>query len=176
MIHSSRTDSIFKKQKTSLLLRVLLLIVGLTVGLLTFILPVRYDVPIPREEAEEYVGYFEEFESRKKYKTIYFRDGSEFELYPYTDPDGIIESMINMENGTKLYLLINPNNQYVAEIRTETDELLNFETSQEATYEYKKGYVGIGVFMCIASFIVLLMQPTKRKNSAKKTRSKKRRK
>ena len=158
---------VIEKMKTSIVLRVSFLIVCVAIGLFVFILPVRDDVPISREKAEEYTGYFEEFESREKYKAIHFRDGSEYELYPYADPDGIIESLINMTKGTKLYLLINPNNQYVAEIRTETEELLNFETSQEATFKGRKGSIWLGAILCILPVLVLLILRREKKEAVK---------
>ena len=50
-----------------------------------------------------------------------------------------------MKKGTKLYILVNPNNELVAEIKTDTRELLNFETSQREVAAYGNGYVVIGM-------------------------------
>ena len=68
-----------------------------------------------------------------------------------------------MEKGTKLLLLVNPNSHCIAEIRTETEELLNFEISQQTTYIYYKGYGWIGAFMCIAPIIITLLLKFERK-------------
>ena len=74
-----------------------------------------------------------------------------------------------MEKGTKLFLLVNPNSHCIAEIRTETEELLNFEISQQTTYNYHKGYIWIGAFMCIAPIILTLLLKFERKAEKKET-------
>lgn len=45
------TDAFLEKLKTSILLRMLFPVVGVAVGLFAFILPIRKDVPIARDEA-----------------------------------------------------------------------------------------------------------------------------
>lgn len=162
------TNGFLEKLKTSILLRILVLVVGAAIGLFAFILPTRNDVPIAREEAEVYAGCFEKLESGKNYQTVCFQDGAEYELH-HTAPEELLESLAAMEKGTKLFLLVNPNNHYIAEIRTETEELLNFENSQQATYNYNKGYIWIGVFLCIAPIIVILFLELEKKAEKKET-------
>lgn len=163
------TDAFLEKLKTSILLRILFLIVCVAVGLFAFILPIRNYVPVAREEAEVYVGCFEKFESQRNYRTVCFRDGAEYELYPHTLPKELLGSLESMENGTKLYLLVNPNNHYIAEIRTETKELLNFENSQQAAYNYRKGYIWLGAFLCLAPVVILLLLELEKKAAKKET-------
>ena len=163
------TNDFFEKLKTSLLLRILFPVVCVAVGLFVFILPIRNDVPIARENAEVYVGYFEKLESQKNYQTVCFRDGAEYELHPHTVPEELLESLEAMEKGTKLHLLVNPNNHYIAEIRTDTKELLNFENSQQTTYNYNKGYIWLGAFLCLAPFIILLLLGLEKKAAKKET-------
>lgn len=163
------TEDFFEMLKKSILLKILFLVVSVAVGLFAFILPIRNDVPIARQKAETYVGYFEKIELRKNYRAIYFQDGAEYELHPHTNPDGLLESLKNMEKGTKLFLLINPNNHYVAEIRTGTEELLNFENSQKANFDYNKGYIWFGVFLCIAPVFILLLLNLEKKAMIKKS-------
>ena len=169
-------DVFLEKLKTNILLRILFVVVGAAVGLFAFILPIRNYVPVAREEAEVYVGCFEKFESQRNYRTVCFRDGAEYELYPHTLPKELLGSLESMENGTKLYLIVNPNNHYIAEIRTETEELLNFENSQQATYNYNKGYIWIGAFMCLAPFIILLLLGLEKKAEKKETARQKKQK
>ena len=128
------TDAFLEKMKTSILLRVLVVVVGVGVGLFAFILPIRNYVPVAREDAEVYVGYFEKLKSLRNFRTVCFQDGAEYELYPHTIPKELLKSFETMEKGTKLFLLVNPNSHCIAEIRTETEELLNFEISQQTTY------------------------------------------
>ncbi len=161
------SDYFFEKLKRSILLKILFVVVGIAVGLFAFILPVRNDVPVAREEAEVYVGYFEKSESRRNYRSVCFRDGAEYELHPHTMPEELLGTLETMEKGTKLFLLVNPNNHYIAEIRTETEELLNFETSQQTVYRYSKGYIWIGAFLCIAPVIVILLLELEKKATKK---------
>lgn len=162
-------DNFLEKLKTSILLRILFLVVGVAVGLFVFILPIRNDVPIAREEAEVYVGCFEKLESQRNYRSVCFQDGAEYELHPHTVPEELLKSLEALEKGTKLFLLVNPNNHYIAEIRTETEELLNFEISQQTTYNYSKGYIWIGAFLCIAPVILLLLLKIEKKATKKET-------
>lgn len=163
------TDVFLEKMKTSILLRVLVVVVGVGVGLFAFILPIRNYVPVAREDAEVYVGYFEKLESLRNFRTVCFQDGAEYELYPHTIPKELLKSFETMEKGTKLFLLVNPNSHCIAEIRTETEELLNFEISQQTTYNYHKGYIWIGAFMCIAPIIIILLLGLEKKAEKKET-------
>jgi len=151
------TDDFLEKLKTSILLKILLLAVSISVGLFAFILPIRKDVPIAREQAEVYAGDFEKLDTRKNYCAVCFSDGAEYELHPHTVPEELLESLEAMEKGTRLFLLIHPNNRYIVEIRTETEELLNFDACQQANYRYNKGYIWIGAFLCLAPVLLLLL-------------------
>lgn len=157
------SDYFFEKLKTSIPLRILFSTICIAVGLFVFILPVRNDVPVARGEAEAYVGFFEKSESRRNYRSVCFRDGAEYEFHPHTVPEELLGTLETMEKGTKLFLLVNPNNHYIAEIRTETEELLNFETSQQTVYRYSKGYIWIGTFLCIAPIILILLSEFEKK-------------
>ena len=86
------TDVFLEKMKTSILLRVLVVVVGVGVGLFAFILPIRNYVPVAREDAEVYVGYFEKLESLRNFRTVCFQDGAEYELYPHTIPKELLNS------------------------------------------------------------------------------------
>lgn len=102
--------------------------------------------PIPREEAIAYSGTFDHYDATwENYRNIYFEDGSSYEVYAHTETQEFREMMESLKKGTKLYLLVNPNNELVAEIKTDTEELLNFETSQREVAAYGNGYVIIGM-------------------------------
>ena len=153
----SSTHGFLEKLKTSILLKILLLVVCVAIGLFGFILPIRHDVPIAREKAEAHVGYFEKYKSTEEARTLYFQDGTEYKLHPYIEPDDLLVPLVTMKKGTKLFLLVNPNNHYAVEVRTETQELLNFDITQKAIFKYNKGYVFVGGAMCIAPVIILLL-------------------
>ncbi len=112
--------------------------------------------PIPLEEAVAYEGEFEKFRESKNYSTIYFTDGTEYDVYPHTLPGEFRDSMETLERGTKLYLLINPNTSYAVEVRTDNKELLNFESSQKEMADDQKGYVFIGGFLVLAGVLFIV--------------------
>lgn len=135
--------------------------------------------PIPREEAVFFSGEFEEYETwDSKSRTICFKDGSYYEVYPYTEKQEFYDKMTALPKGTMLYLAINPNNGYVIEIKTETEELLNFDESQAALDSYDNFYTAIGIFVCFAGvfFIVdaFFLAKHKKKEAVRHEKKKKR--
>ena len=110
---------------------------------------------IEREEAIAYSGQFEEYEIMKNMRCIHFADGMEHYVYPHTESMAFQERMNVLPKGTTLHLLINPNGEYVLEIRTDTEELLSFDAEQEAIASYVRFYVwfGIAILLC-AAFLV----------------------
>ena len=112
--------------------------------------------PIPRSEAATYSGEFEEYEVGKNYRTIIFTDGSSYEVFPHTETQEFADTMSSLKKGTKLDILVNPNNDYVVEIIAESREILNFEESQTALDAYDNGYIVIGVFVCFAGGFIII--------------------
>ncbi len=121
-----------------------------------FIAEQTTNTPIPRAEAVAHIGCFESYETGKNYCGINFLDGSYYNVYPHTESAAFRKTMETLPRGTKLYLLVNPNNDYVAEIKTETEELMNFELSQQAIASYDDGYVGIGIILLVAGLLLIV--------------------
>ena len=121
-----------------------------------FILSQGENKPIERGEAISYSGEFEEYKVSKNYRGINFQDGTVHYVYPHTETQEFYDTMMSLEKGTVLHLLINPNNEYVAEVRTDTEELLNFESSQASIDSYDNGYIGIGIFACASGVFLIL--------------------
>lgn len=115
------------------------------------------NAPVLREEAISCVGEFEEYDVWEDERTIYFTDGSAYDVHYRTETDELAQALSSLEKGTRLYLLINPNNEYVVEIRTETEELLHFETSQLQieTFE-RRSFVAI-ITICFAGGAFLIV-------------------
>ena len=129
---------------------------------LIFILgPGNYQA-IEREEAIAYSGQFEEYEIMKNMRCIHFADGSEHYVYPHTESQDFQNRMKNLPVGTTLHLLINPNAEYVLEIRTDTEELLSFDAEQEAIAAYVRFYVwfGIAILLCAAFLVWFVFKRT----------------
>ncbi len=121
-----------------------------------FIFYKNVSTPIERTEAISYSGTFENYKGWRKDCKIYFSDGSCYEIYPHTESSAFREAMTSLDKGTPLYLLVNPNIGYVVEVKTDTEELLNLEQSQEAIDTYNNGYLFIGYFCCAAGVVLLL--------------------
>lgn len=136
--------------------------------------------PIPRSEAVAYSGEFEEYDVWKNYKTIIFTDGSSYAVFPHTTTQEFDDTVSSLKKGTKLDILVNPNNDYVVEIIAGSREILNFEESQAALDAYDNVYIAIGVFVCFAGvFLIiygLVYSRQKKREIEKHTKKAKRRK
>ena len=130
-------------------------LISIAVGLI-FIFSQNANTPVTREEAISYSGELERYEKGRNYRTLVFKDGSSYDVYPHTEGYELDESLEALERGTRLYLLINPNNDYVAEIKADGTEILNFESSQRNIASYDDGYVYIGIFMCAAGVFLIV--------------------
>lgn len=129
-------------------------ILGILLGIF-FIVSQGDNKPISREAAVSYSGEFEKYDVWRNSRTIYFKDGSAYSVYPHTETQAFQDRMKSLEIGTKLSLLVNPNNDCVIEMKTETEELLNFETSQAEIDSYDNGYIAIGIVMCLAGVFLI---------------------
>ena len=145
--------SFYNKLLNSKAFLIMLPILGLVFGLIFVLLQIA-NIPITRDKAETYSGVFERYESAARSCEIVFADGSEFNVYPYTTEDEFTGKMESLEKGTPLFLSVNPNNRYVIEVKTESETLLDFESSQQAIFGYGKGYIGIGIFVFVCSVFV----------------------
>lgn len=169
------TEEFFGKDgKKSELMMLIVAVLGILMGLF-FILYQNRNTPIPRSDAASYSGEFEEYVVEEKSCTIKFKDGSSVSVFPYTETKAFRNAMKSLEKGTTLYILINPNNDYAVEIKTDTQELLNFEKSQEDIASYDNGYVAIGVTVCVCGvgLIVISLLSLKSKRKEKDRHSKK---
>jgi len=134
--------------------------------------------PITKAEAEAYTGTFEKYQSHRNYCYIDLEDGSSYNVYPHTQTEEFRDRMEKLEKGTVLYILVNPNNDYVAELRTDSEEILNFEKSQEAIESYDNGYVGIGIFVIVCGAFLIALGVMKKgyKNKEKERQKRKKQK
>ena len=153
---------ILHSKKATLFMGIIAIVFGII-----FAFVINNNTPVTRDNAIAYNGYFEKYETRNNYCGIVFQDGSTYEVYPHTEKQDFRNEMNALPKGTKLYLLINPNNNCVAEIKTDTKEILNFEASQEAIDKYDNGYVWIGMFICFVG-VLLIIYPFLTSASARK--------
>lgn len=143
----------------------LLIISFLTIAMgILFIVMQIPNKPIQRREAVAYSGELVEYETSRNYCGINFKDGTTYEVYPHTETGEFREKMKSLPKGTRLYLLVNPNNDYVVEIKTATEELLNFEKSQQDIAKYDNGYIVIGAVCCIGGVVLIFFAFGMKKN------------
>jgi hypothetical protein len=138
------------------ILAIVIAVLGFCLGLL-FIFMQSFNKPIPRSEAVFYSRSFESYDSYSDYPTINCTDGSYFQLYPHTISADLDKQLESLSKGTRLLIGVNPNNDYIIELKAGSRELLNFETSQRDIDRYDNGYIAIGVFMCFASIALILI-------------------
>lgn len=147
----SWADSVMESKTGAIIVGILAILFGAF-----FALTQIENKPIPRSEAAAYSGEFEEYEVWKNYRTIIFTDGSSYEVFPHTETQEFADTMSSLKKGTKLDILVNPNNNYVVEIKAGSRELLNFEESQAAVDAYDNGYIAIGVFVCFGGVVLII--------------------
>ncbi len=111
---------------------------------------------IEREEEISYSGKFESYENSNGSHTIHFKNGVYYTVYPNIESKEFSQRMESLEKGTTLYIKINPDNNYVTEIKTDTEELFNFKTSQTDIYSYNYGYIAIGCTICILGVLLIV--------------------
>lgn len=144
-------DDILESPKATIIFGVIAILFGL---LFAFVLTGDTE-PVSRNDAVTYEGEFEKYREGKNWSTIYFTDGREYDLYPHTLSEEVVEQLEALPKGTRLYLAVNPNTSYVAEIRTEHEEILNFETTQKEIDDYQIGYVIIGVVVALGGVFLI---------------------
>ena len=164
-----RYDHIIKLMVKYPILQVAMLLICTAIGVFGFILPsIRDYVPIAREDALTYTGYFEAYDSMDA--KIRFSDGARYSFDPHTVPKALEDALEATEKGTELSLAVNPRANVVIEVMRGTEELLNFETSQITIQKYHRGYIWIGALLTGGGiiFVVLLNLLIRTKKRAKK--------
>lgn len=141
-------------------------IVAILIGLI-FIFTQSENTPIDRSEAISQSGKFESYENYKNYCYINLLNGESYNVYPHTTTKEFLDKMKSLERGEMLYILVNPNNDYVVEVKTANEEILNFETSQKNIDSYDNGYIILGIVMCAIGVIFLIYTVIEIRNKRK---------
>jgi hypothetical protein len=121
-----------KRRRKALFSSLTWAVIGACIAIFLFLYSGDYD-PIAREDAASYTLQFDRYEasnSSKRASVIYFTDGSYFYVPLSVESDGFLNSMKSKPQGMTLFVLVNPRNNCVIELKTKTSELLNFEETQ----------------------------------------------
>lgn len=149
-------------------------ILGILLGV-WFIFMQADNEPITRDEALCFDGTFLEYEASDNYRCIVFENDECYFVHAHTEKPEFAKKMAGIKQGTKLYLCINPNNDYVIEVKTDTELLLDFESSQIAIQKYDRWYSMIGIVMILLGcflFLYLAASTKHKKAEAQKRESK----
>lgn len=153
-MEKSASDVIFDKLLGNTLFLILCPVVCIAIGLFVFILPEFDNQPVTRAEAKTVSGSFEKYEVFGNYRDLYFSDGTSYPVFPHTESAEFQKQMKAMEPGTHLTIAVHPKSGFVIEVRTDTEELMEFETAQQEIRRYGIGYICLGgVFFLLSIFI-----------------------
>ena len=133
------------------------------------------NTPIERDEAIFYEGYFKDYDYVKNYADLEISGCDEtLSIFPHTQSSEFIERMESLTVSDKLRVAVNPNNDYVIEIiLNDSEELLNFKSSQVDIYNYSKGYIWIGaveILLAIGVAIYLIFHTKRKKDKSERIR------
>ena len=117
--------------------------------------------PIDKTAAEEKVAVYNHYEeeygwqTRRAYNSLnyivlFFENGEKYYIHGECVNKELGEALEALEKGTELHMLINPDNDYIIELKTDKSELLNFDYAQK-----KLRQEGVG-FLCLAIFLLVL--------------------
>ena len=149
-------DVVLRVIRKSVILQLAIFLVMTALGSFVIYQSRKY-APIKREDAETYVGSFEEY--RDESDDVVFSDGTEYVLDRDTVTEELETALTALDKGTELRLLVNPKIDAVIEIRTGTDVLMDFDEAQTALFADKKDDVWIGVmFIGLPLILLLLLQ------------------
>ena len=135
----------------------ILIAVLVFVGGCLFVKGAEGNEPIAREAAVAYTGQLESFENYKNYSYLDLQNGIELQLHPHAHPSEVYRGLNRLEAGTILYVLVNPNNGYVVEIRTEDAELLNFDAAQADIQQTESTNHWFGVGLCAVAVVGVIV-------------------
>ena len=127
------------------------------------------DRPIEKDEAVAASGSFDHYDTETDYRVICMEDGSCYFVYPNGETDEFCNRMLSLEKGTKVELLVNPNNDYVLSVVADGEELMSFEEGQGGFNFF--GFMLLGLFCCaVGVFFIafLIMSDTYKKGEAKR--------
>lgn len=112
--------------------------------------------PIERENAVVYEGIYESYYTDSKdYIEITFKDEKEYTIHECLRSREVYDKLDTLSEGEKLYVLENPEIGYIIELRTDKEEIINFDTSQAKMLKNAKFFMWMGICVDIAGVFLL---------------------
>lgn len=111
--------------------------------------------PIDKSEATEKTAVFDYYEIQYRrrrslnYLTLFFKDEERQDIRGCCVRRALIEEVEKLKKGTVLHMLINPDNNYIVELKANEKEMLNFDYAQKMLRQEGVGFLYLGIFMLI---------------------------
>ena len=116
------------------------------------------NAPIDKADAEEktavYSHYEEEYGPKLRrsintlnYIELYFENGEKEFIRGVCVNKDLYNALDCLEEGTVLHMLINPDNNYIVELKANEEEILNFDYAQKKLRQEGVGFFHLGIFM-----------------------------
>lgn len=131
-------------------------IIIIFIGLFISAMPSSY-IPVSREKCIVYTGRYESFEKDEEdYIYIYFKNGDEQWIDCSCYSSKLYTKIAALKEGEKLEILLHPDNEYIVELVSNGEELLNLEFAQKVMCEDVEGMEYMGYVIIIAGVIALI--------------------
>jgi hypothetical protein len=110
---------------------------------------------VKRSECHVFTGTFDSYDQDHKcYIELYFTGDEMLEVHHSCGSEALFDKLDALEKGDQVAVLVNPNVDYVVEIKTEEQEILNFEKSQELMLKDATGFMWLGIAVyCGAAYL-----------------------
>lgn len=83
------------------------------------------------------------------YAVLFFENAEEEYIRGICVNENLRKDIEALKKGTELYMIINPNNNYIIELRTDTKELLNFDYAQKMLRQEGVGFLYLAILMLV---------------------------
>lgn len=131
----------------------------LAVGLST---PFFSNKPIEKTEAIEKTAVFDYYEedygvgrrgaNSVDYIVLFLENGEKEEIRSACMNKYVWNDLKDLKKGTELHMLINPNNNYIIELQTDSKEILNFDFAQNRLFREGIAFLALAIFFFVGGF------------------------
>lgn len=119
------------------------------------------NTPIDKADAEEKTAVYSHYEVEygpriSRYSTnnldyifLFFENGEKEFIRGVCANKDLYKALDCLEEGTVLHMLINPENNYIVELKADEEEILNFDYAQKKLRQNGAGFLCMGIFMLV---------------------------
>lgn len=113
------------------------------------------NIPIKKTDAVKKTAVFDCYEMQYgrhasiTYAELFFENGDKEHIRGVCVNNDLKENLETIKKGTKLHILINPNNNYIVELKTDEKEMLDFDYAQKKLWQQAVGNLYFAIFMLL---------------------------